>query len=80
MASYLKSSAATRTPYRKRVSSAADKWVFLAFFVMGAASIIGLKIAGFHQLMGRGCVSQWQNGMGHTAQRTGFEKRPYFLA
>lgn len=51
MASYLRTSTAKRMPYRKRVSSEADKWVFLVFFILGAASIVGLKIAGFHQLI-----------------------------
>lgn len=51
MASYLKASTAKRTPYRTNISSAADKWVFLIFFLLGGASIVSLKMAGSSQLI-----------------------------
>ena len=43
MVSYQMSSKVRQPPRQRRVSSAADKWAFFLFFVLGAGAIVGLK-------------------------------------
>lgn len=51
MVIYQMSPEAQQPPRQRRVSSAADKWAFFLFFVLGAGAIVGLKQFGFHQLV-----------------------------